>query len=474
MTVPEPDPTPSGDGDHAARSDGETTPGETTPEETRRSIRVENLTRVEGEGGLDIRLRDGRPHEVRLKIFEPPRFFEAMLRGRPGEEAPDITARICGICPVAYQMSSVHAIEAAWGIDPGPEIRRLRRLLYCAEWIESHALHVHLLHAPDFLGYPGSLEMSRDYPEQITRGLQIRKAGNALLDTIGGRAVHPINVAVGGFYKAPARDTMAAHVGQLEAVLPLAIETTRWVAGFDFPDFEPEYQTVCLVHPDEYPMNEGRIEASDGLSITSDEYESWYVERQVPHSTAMHAVRQDTGQTYLLGPLARLNRCREQLMPAARRLADEIGWQTPCRNPYRMIVARALEVVHAVEEAIEILRDYRQPRPARVDYHRRAADGTAATEAPRGLLYHRYELADDGRIEHANIVPPTSQNQSQIERDLAALLTAMSDPTDGEIAESCERLVRCFDPCISCSTHFLKVRVRRESGPDGKSRPDGK
>lgn len=428
---------------------------------TTRSIRVENLTRVEGEGGLDIRLRSGALDDVKLNIFESPRFFEAMLRGRPLEETPDITARICGICPVAYQMSSVHALERALGVDAGEEIRRLRRLLYCAEWIESHALHVHLLHAPDFLGYPGSLEMSRDLPEEVTRGLQIRKAGNALLELIGGRAVHPINVAVGGFYKAPGREALRRLVPDLQAGLRLAIDATRWVAGFDFPDFEQTYDTVCLVHPDEYPMCEGRIEASDGLSITSDEFESVFVERQVEHSTAMQSIRSDTGATYLLGPLARINGCRDRLMPAARRLADEIGLQTPCRNPYQMIVARSLEIVHAYEESLQIIAGYHQPKPSRVEYRPHAAAGSAVTEAPRGMLYHRYRIDEGGAIGEANIIPPTSQNQSQIERDLRSFLPGILEMDDDELAKRCEKLVRCYDPCISCSTHFLKVRIDR-------------
>jgi sulfhydrogenase subunit alpha len=449
--------------DSSPRSSGQPPEDRSEPREaiSTRTIRVENLTRVEGEGGLDIRLRNGQLDDVHLHIFEPPRFFEAMLRGRPLEEAPDITARICGICPVAYQMSSVHAIESALGITPGESIRRLRRLLYCAEWIESHALHVHLLHAPDFLGYPGSLEMARDYPELVTRGLQIRKVGNRLLEILGGRAVHPINVAVGGFYQSPRRESLTELIADLETALQLAIDATRWVAEFDFPEFDSPYDTVCLFHPEEYPLCEGRIETSDGVSITSDDFETLFVERQVAHSTAMQAVRSDTGETYLLGPLARINRCREQLLPTARRLADEIGWETPCGNPYRMIIARSLEIVHAIEESLQIIQQYQPPKPSRVTFQPRAGSGSAATEAPRGLLYHRYSVNEVGEIEHANIIPPTSQNQGQIERDLRALLPDILDEQDAVVAERCEKLVRCYDPCISCSTHFLKVNLHR-------------
>lgn len=426
-----------------------------------RKIRVAAMTRVEGEGGLDVRVTDGRIEHVRLQIFEPPRFFEAFLRGRPLEEVPDITARICGICPVAYQMSSVHALEAALGVAISPEIRRLRRLLYCGEWIESHALHVHMLNLPDFLGYPGALEMARDFPEHVERGLRLKKLGNDLLECLGGRAIHPINVAVGGFYRAPRRSELSEFIPGFADGLRLAEEATRFVATLDYPDFHQAYDTVALVHPDEYAMCEGRIESSDGLSIVSDDFATHFVERQVEHSTAMQAVRRETGEPYLVGPLARINQSRDRLSPAAKRLADEIGWETPCVNPFRSIVARSLELVHAFEEALEILKSYTPPQPPRIAYGYRAAAGSAATEAPRGLLYHRYEVDEAGKVTHADIVPPTSQNQTQIERDLRDYLPRVIMRPDSEVAEACEKLVRCYDPCISCSTHFLKVRVGR-------------
>lgn len=450
--------------DASLSSDADTNvPANGDPSDSRstRTIRVKAMTRVEGEGGLDIRFRDGVIDRVHLNIFEPPRFFEALLRGRPLEDVPDITARICGICPVAYQMSSVHALESALGIVVSEEVRRLRRLLYCAEWIESHALHVHMLHLPDFLGYAGSLEMAKDHPDVVGRGLKIRKYGNDLLERIGGRAIHPINVAVGGFFRSPRSSDLSPLIPDLEKGLELSIAALRWISELSFPDFNQPYQTVSLVHPDEYPMNEGRIETNDGLSISSDRFEEHFTERQVEHSTAMQAVRIENGSTYLLGPIARLDHCRDQLQPIARRLADEIRYETPCQNPFRAILARGLELVHAYEEAIEILKSYRPPQPSRVPYEYAPAGGSAATEAPRGLLYHRYRLSESGTVEAANIIPPTSQNQSQIEQDLRDYLPGVLHQSDQAVGEACERLVRCYDPCISCSTHFLKVRVER-------------
>ncbi|HEX3657564.1 MAG TPA: Ni/Fe hydrogenase subunit alpha [Pirellulales bacterium] len=428
---------------------------------TGRTIRIEAFSRVEGEGGLRLKIQGGRLEEVRLEIFEPPRLFEALLRGRALEEAPDITARICGICPVAYQMSAVHALEAALGISVSPEVRRLRRLLYCGEWIESHCLHIHLLHAADFLGLESGLAMIKDYREEFQRGLRLKKHGNQLLEVLGGRPIHPINVAVGGFYRLPRRDELTALIPEFEWGLEAASQVVHWVSGFEFPDFDGDYDFVSLVHPAEYPFNEGRIAVGFDSMIDVTAFEQEFHELQVPHSTALQARRVATGRSYLTGPLARLNLNRERLSPTAKRLADEIGLEFPCTNPFKSIIARALEVVHAYEESLAILRDYRPVGPSKTTYTARDGEGCAATEAPRGLLYHRYTIGSDGLLKQAKIVPPTSQNQAQIEHDLSRYLAASLDATDEELAHRSEALVRSYDPCISCSTHFLRVTVDR-------------
>lgn len=426
-----------------------------------RTVRIEAFSRVEGEGGLNLKVRDGRLESVELAIYEPPRLFESLLRGRKLEEVPDITARICGICPVAYQMSSVHALEAALGICVSPEIRRLRRLLYCGEWIESHALHIHLLHAPDFLGLESGLDMIKAHRAEFERGLRLKKHGNQLLEVLGGRAIHPVNVAVGGFYRLPRREELTALVPDLEWGLNAAADVVRWVAGFDFPPLEVDYDFVSLVHPNEYPMNEGRIASSRAAEIAVDEFEQHFEEHQVPHSTALHARHLRTSKPYLVGPLARVNHNRQRLLPAARELADEVALESPCRNPFKAIIARGLEVVQAYQEALQIIANYQPAGPARATYTPRAAEGRAATEAPRGLLYHRYRVGDDGLVEEAKIVPPTSQNQWQIETDLAQYLAPVLAEEDARLARRSENLVRSYDPCISCSTHFLKLSIDR-------------
>ncbi len=435
-----------------------------------RHIKVKALTRVEGEGGLSIRMNGDVVEDVQLQIYEPPRFFEALLCDRPLEDVPDITARICGICPVAYQMSSVHALESALGIEITPDIRLLRRLLYCGEWIESHALHMHLLHAPDFFGEDSGIDLASRFPDEVNRGLQLKKHGNAMLEVLGGRAIHPINVAVGGFFREPKRSELQALIPAFEWGLQAAIESTHWVAGFDFPHFERDYEMVALSHPDEYPMNEGRIHSTSGLNISVEDYEKHFQEYQVSHSTALQARQSDdststenqhTKNWYHVGPLARVNLNRDRLSDSAKRAADAIDFATPCLNPFKAIIARGLEVIHAYEEALSIMRGYQSCRPSRIPYDYQNGAGSAATEAPRGLIYHRYEVNSDGKVTAANIVPPTSQNQRQMEDDLRVILPQILSPDDADTAMACERLIRSYDPCISCSTHFLRLTIDR-------------
>ena len=427
---------------------------------TRKTIKVDYLARVEGEGALRVTLRDGAVTDAELDIFEPPRFFEALLRGRAYHEAPDITARICGICPVAYQMSAVNAMEDALGVTVDGPIRDLRRLLYCGEWVESHSLHIHMLHAPDFLGYAGGVEMARDHPEIVRRGLAIKKAGNAIMAFLGGREIHPINVRVGGFYKVPRRRQFATLVDELERARDAALEAVRWVAGFDFPDCERTYEFVALANAREYPLAEGRIGSNMGLDIAACEYDAHFEETHVARSTALHSRLRERG-AYLVGPLARYALNSDRLSPLAREAAAAAGLGKVCVNPYRSIVVRAVEVLYALDEALRLIGAYDEPDSPAVAVTPAAGIGHGCTEAPRGLLYHRYELDDKGDILDARIVAPTSQNQSSIEDDLRQFIGAWSDLPDEALRRRCEQTVRNHDPCISCAAHFLKLEVDR-------------
>jgi coenzyme F420-reducing hydrogenase alpha subunit len=433
-----------------------------------RIYKVDLLTRVEGEGSFYLRVRDGAVEEARLAIFEAPRFFEAILRGRSLFEVPDLVARICGICPVAYQMSALNAIEGALGVAPSEPIRKLRRLMYCGEWIESHALHVFLLHAPDFLGYPSAIEMARDHRDVVERGLALKKAGHALIALLGGRAIHPVSPRVGGFSKVPRRRELLGLREQLQRGLEGALSAVRWAASLPVPDFEQDYVFVALASDDEYPLESGdRIVVSGRADVPVSAWDQHFVEQQVPHSSALQC-RLAEGTPYLCGPMARLDHHADKLHPVAAQAQREHGPSLPVRNPYRSIVVRTIEIVHAFAEALDLIDGYVEPDRPFVEVAPRAATGAGATEAPRGLLWHRYALSADGLVAEARIVPPTSQNQARIEQDLADTAPALLALSHEAATRRCEQLIRAYDPCISCATHFLKLALER-AGEEARS-----
>jgi sulfhydrogenase subunit alpha len=425
-----------------------------------RVLSVKELARVEGEGALYLRASGNRVEEARLDIYEPPRFFEAFLRGRAYTEPPDITARICGICPVAYQMSACQAIEDACGVTVGEPVADLRRLLYCGEWIESHALHIYLLHAPDFLGYRSGIEMAAQRRDIVERGLALKKAGNAIMEVVGGRPIHPVNVRLGGFYRAPTRAELAALTDPLRRALDDALATAAWVAGFDFPEHACEADMLALWRPGTYPIERGTVRTRSGLAFPAAGWDEHVIEEQVPHSTALHAHLAGGGR-YLTGPLARYSLSSRWLSPLAREAARAAGLGPTCGNPFRSIIVRAVETVYAVEEALRLIEAYEPPDPPAVEVRPQAGVGHGVTEAPRGTLYHRYEIGADGLIGSARIVPPTSQNQAAIEADLRAFAQARLDLDDAELTRQCEQAIRNYDPCISCSAHFLDLTVER-------------
>jgi coenzyme F420-reducing hydrogenase alpha subunit len=425
-----------------------------------RSLHVASLARVEGEGAMHVRVDGGQVTDVRLEIYEPPRFFEAFLRGRGYTEPPDITARICGICPVAYQLSACQAIEDACGVTVDGDLADLRRLLYCGEWVSSHALHIYLLHAPDFLGYAGAVEMAADHRSLVERGLALKRAGNTLLEVIGGRAIHPVNVRVGGFYRVPTRAELTGLGPMLRRALDDALATVGWVAGFEFPDFTHQHELLALVQPGRYAIEAGAPRTDRGFGFPVQALDEYVLEEQVPHSTALHARLAGRGR-YLTGPLARYALSGRWLSPQARQAADTYGLGPVCRNPFRSIIVRAVELVYALEEALRLVERYQPPAVSAVPVPPRAGIGCGATEAPRGVLFHRYQLAADGTVTSARIVPPTAQNQASVEDDLRRFVADRLELDDHRLTHECEQAIRNYDPCISCATHFLDLRVDR-------------
>ncbi len=419
------------------------------------------LSRVEGEGAMYVRARGGTVEQVRLEIYESPRFFETLLRGRAYTQPPGLTARVFGLCPGAYQLTACQAIEDACGVVVDGQLAELRRLLYCGEWIENHALHIYLLHAPDFLGYPSAIELASADRQLVERGFALRRAGNALTEAVGGGSTHPVNVRVGGFRRVPERGELAALRGQLLAALDLAVGTAQWVAGFEFPDVQCGHERMALSHPHRYPIEAGTIATDRGLRFTAAEFEEHVIEAPAPHSKAQHVYLAGRG-AYLTGPQARYSINSGLLSPLARQVATAAGLGPTCGNPFRSVIVRAVETVYAIEEALRLIDAYEPPRrAAAVAVPPRAGTGHGVSEAPRGVLYHRYELDPDGTVLAARIVPPTAQNQAAIEDDLRGFVQDRLGLDDDQLAQACEQLIRSYDPCISCAAHFLDLRMDR-------------
>jgi coenzyme F420-reducing hydrogenase alpha subunit len=430
---------------------------------THRSVEVPVIARVEGEGALHITLDGDEILDLRLQIYEPPRFFESFLRGRPFSDVADIVPRICGICPVAYQMSAIHGLERLFEVQVPEGTHELRRLLYCAEWIESHMLHVHLLAAPDFLGFDSAIEMAQHgLKAEVERGLKIKRLGNDLLALIGGREIHPVSPMVGGFSKAPRPRDLRALEGRFEDALALILDVADWVGTLTYPAFPRPAELVSMVNPDEYPMNVGDMASTSGRRWDAAGYEDETHELHVEHSNALHSVFADTGTEYFCGPLARINLNEATLTPVARDAGRRAGLPVlPNPDPFLSMAARVAETALALETSLGLIRSYRPPDPPLVPVRPRAGRATWMTEAPRGTLYHRYDVADDGTILEAKIVPPTSQNLRHMERDLREFLPWALEQPEEELTRLCEMVVRNYDPCISCATHFLRVDVER-------------
>lgn len=424
------------------------------------SINVPILTRVEGEGALELNIRNATIESLKLKIYEPPRLFEKFLEGRDYSEVLDFVARICGICPVAYQMSAVHALESIFNIHPGPWVRQMRRVFYCGEWIESHSMHIHFLAVPDFFGFSSAMDMAKQYPNEIRRGLRLQALGNEIIKFFGGRSVHPVGACVGGFFHSPAKQQVDTLLIKLENGVKDAEELVRWCASLPLPDNTHDFVCVSIRHNDEYPMNEGRIVSDAGLDISIDKFDQYFCEYQVPYSNALHCKLND--RTYLVGPLARVINNYDRLPDSIQTLIDEVNVKFPSKNMYHSIVARSIEIYYAILEAIRLLQNYQYPKVSKVKVKPQPGVGFGCTEAPRGTLWQRYEIEKSGLIKTARIVPPTSQNQARIEEDLKISLEKYGlDKNEKELRLYSETLVRNYDPCISCSTHFLDLRVNR-------------
>jgi len=431
-------------------------------------VDVKYLTRVEGHGNIAVNVKDGRLEECRLDIVESPRFFEGMLRGRSIFEAQHITSRICGICACGHTLASIQAAEDAIGFIPSPQTQKLRKLLLHQEILDSHLLHIYILVAPDLLGVKSFVPLIDTHKSVVRRALRMKKACNDVCEILAGRHIHPISAIVGGFTKVPGEKDIDAMLNILYEMRPDIDATVELAKTFKFPDFTRETEYVALVSDtDEYPMLEGDIGSTDGLRLPKGEYRKVTNEFVVPHSSAKHA--KWNRESYMVGSLARFNLNADKLHPKAKHLAGQLGMKPKIFNPYLNTAAQLVECVHCLEDSISILEGFKksgldQSEAITVGLNEKnaiavkAGNGVGAVEVPRGLLFHNYEVDGIGKILNANCIIPTSQNVNNIEHDMKKLVPEILDRPDEEITLMLEMLVRAYDPCISCSAHFLDVK----------------
>ncbi len=418
--------------------------------------KVDVLTRVEGEGKIWVDMENGKIKDVILNIFEPPRFIEGILKGKPYSVIPHITSRICGICPVAYQMSGIQAIEHAFNIEVFPEIENLRKLFYYGEWIQSHGLHVFFLHLPDFYEKSSMFEIVKEDKELFSKGLNIKNVGGKIIEVIGGRVSHPVSVEAGGFSKYPEKEKLQELIPYIENALEDSIYFLKKFSRFNFPkDDIEDIHFVSLFKENEYPILSGDIISNKGIRITKDEFKNVFKEFQSPYSTAKKSrIKED--EVYIVGAISRFNNNFEKLSEIALKVAKDINLTPPVKSSFKIILIRLIEIIHSLENAKALIEQYKKP-PNSTYVKPKMSKGAGVSEAPRGLLWHEYSFDENGNILTADIVPPTSQNQDIMEIMIKQHLERLDTSNMDKIVGEAEKVVRNFDPCISCATHFLRV-----------------
>ncbi|MBU0672852.1 MAG: Ni/Fe hydrogenase subunit alpha [Candidatus Margulisbacteria bacterium] len=432
------------------------------------SVNVEYLTRVEGHGNIVVDVKNGELKTCELQIVEAPRFFEGMIRGRSIFEAQHITCRICGICSCGHTLASIQAAEDAIGFKPSKQTTELRKFLLHMENLDSHILHIYLLVAPDLLGVKSFVPLINSHNDVVRRALRMKKACNDVCDIQVGRHVHPISSIVGGFTKLPREKDLDAMLKILYDMRADMTATVELAATLKFPAFERDTEYVGLVSDDaEYPMLIGDVGSTDGVRMNKKDYKKITNEFIVPHSSAKHAKL--SRNSYAVGALARFNLNADKLHPKAKEIAAAIGLKPKCINPYLNTAAQLVECVHSLEEAIRILEDFKKngvnlDEEILVGLNEKGnipvkpGNGVGAVEVPRGILFHNYEVDEKGIIKKANCIIPTNQNVNNIEQDMKKLVPEILDKSDEKITLMLEMLVRAYDPCISCSAHFLDVK----------------
>ena len=424
-------------------------------------IRVHQLARVEGEGGVWVKVKDGKIDYVEVNIFEPPRFFEAFLRGRSYLEAPDLTARICGICPLAYVMAASRAMEKILGIQVPDEINVLRKIAFHGEWIESHVLHFAFLHAPDFLGYPSALDMAREHPDFVKDAMAVRSWGNMAIEILGGRPVHPVGFRVGGLHRKIRKEELEPLSRSLDEIRGKGEKLLEFVLDLPIPEIEYDMVVMSLKGDKEYPILEGAVANNLGWKFPEDELKGNIETEQKIYSNALH-YRLRNGRAYITGPIARFNLNYDLISPEVKDILEGAGCKPPLKNTYQSIIARAAETLHSILEIGRLVEEYSEPAQPYIEAPVKAGEAAAVVEAPRGMLYHHYRIDEAGKIVYADIIPPTAQNYAAMEEDILKVGDLILKEPQEKAQQIVETTIRNYDPCISCSVHAIRLKVIRE------------
>lgn len=425
---------------------------------------IEELTKLEGHAKLDIEMEGGKVKRTNLEVYEASRYFESMVLGRDCRETPAIMQRICGICSVVHTLTSIKAVEDALAIRPSEQTTDLRKLLLYASTIHSHTAHLFFFALPDYIGFEDVIEMSRKNHDYIHLAFDLQKLASDVVRLIGGRALHPVTPAIGGFHSVPDKRKIESIRQNFEGIKRLSEKTARIFAGLELPVLESDSAQFCFRKANEYPLYDGNIANNSGFSFKPREYKKYFVEKVEPNSNAKHS--RFRGKSYMVGALPRLNANHKNLSESANSLLRESSMKPPVSNPFANNLAQAIEMIHFADESLKILEDYEKGmkkekwngKPAA---RPREGEGVGVCEAPRGLLFHHYGIDKNGKIRYANVITPTSQNAARMEDDISLFLPSISQKPAEKVKRMLEMLIRAYDPCFSCSSHFLELKIKK-------------
>lgn len=428
-----------------------------------KSIVIDRVCRVEGHGGITVNIKDGKVADVKMNIFEGPRFFESLVVGKTYDQVAPILMRICAICSASHTVASLRAVENAFGIKVSRQTQLLRELLVQGGNIESHALHLFCLVIPELLHHPSLVNLAADYQREVKMGLELKKLGNTIQETIGGRAIHSVNAVVGGFGKLPTEEQLLDLKEQLEKGLEQSLAAFSLISSLDIPDFcvSPNIYAALSSNEPGYSLFGDKIILSTGDTKQVSAYKDICCETVVTHSHAKHSLFNN--DPFMVGALARIALNGKKLSGQARKALEKLDIDWLSGNPFHNNVAQAIELIYSIEKAIDIVDELLSTglkADGPVDIKTGPGNGTGAVEAPRGTLYHSYRFDEEGRLAEADIATPTAQNLANVEKDLRVCVEGLIQESNESITSKLEMIVRAYDPCISCAVHLMEVSFK--------------